>query len=329
MKTLVTGVAGFVGFHVTRNLAESGQAVIGVDDLNDYYDVTLKHARLDQLKSFPSFTFKKSNIADREAMERVFEDNKDITHIIHLAAQAGVRYSLVDPYTYQHVNILGLLVVLELTRGLKNLEHFIFASSSSVYGNLPNLPYSTKDHSNKPISFYGATKKSGEVICHSYSHIYSIPMTCLRFFTVYGPWGRPDMAAYLFTQQILAGNPINVFNHGDMRRDFTYIEDCVAGVVNCVSTKPLIINDEAPFAVYNIGNSRSESLMDFINIIERELGREAKIKFLPLQKGDVVETYANIEDAKNTFGFDPKTNISEGLIKFIDWYRDHHKVSKS
>ena len=329
MKTLVTGAAGFIGFHVSRKLAESGQTVIGLDDLNDYYDVTLKHARLDQLESLPSFTFKKANVADQESMERVFEDNQDITHIIHLAAQAGVRYSLIDPYTYQHVNILGLLVLLERTRGLKNLEHFIFASSSSVYGNLPNLPYSTKDNSNKPISFYGATKKCGEVMCHSYSHIYSIPMTCLRFFTVYGPWGRPDMAAYLFTKQILAGNPIKVFNHGDMRRDFTYIEDCVAGVVNCVSTKPLIRNGEAPFAVFNIGNSRSESLMDFINIIERELGREAKIKYLPLQKGDVVETYANIDEAKNTFGFDPKTNISEGLIKFIGWYRDYHKVSKS
>ena len=326
MKTLVTGAAGFIGFHVSKKLAESGQKVIGIDNLNDYYDVALKYARLDQLNNLPFFSFEKANIADQGSMEKIFSANRDITQVIHLAAQAGVRYSLINPHAYQHANLQGLLVLLELTRNLTNLEHFIFASSSSVYGNLQKLPYSTKDDTNKPISFYGATKKSGEVICHSYSHIYGMPMTCLRLFTVYGPWGRPDMAAYLFTQQILAGSSINVFNNGHMRRDFTYIEDCVAGVVTCVFKGPEKFYDEAPFAVFNIGNSQSESLMDFIKIIEREVGREADIKFMPLQKGDVVETYADIEETKNAFGFDPKTNISEGLINFIGWYRDYHEV---
>ena len=326
MTILVTGVAGFIGFHVAKNLTEKGQTVIGIDNLNDYYDVNLKKARLDQLVASPLFSFHRADIADKYSIEPIVSNNKEITCVIHLAAQAGVRYSLVNPYSYVRANLHGVLVLLEVVRSLSRLEHFIFASSSSVYGGSRNLPYSITDKSDKPISFYGATKKGGEGICHSYSHIYNIPITCLRFFTVYGPWGRPDMAAYIFTKKILSGEQISVFNHGNMRRDFTYIDDCVAGILSCMSKQPVSINSAAPFTVFNIGNSRSEKLMDFIKIIECEIGREAIIKFLPMQKGDVAETYADIEETKKAFGFDPKIDISEGLVHFIRWYKDYHKT---
>ena len=326
MTILVTGAAGFIGFHVVKTLIQMGEKVVGVDNLNDYYDVALKKGRLSQLTVSPNFSFYKADIADQESIESIILDNNDLTSVIHLAAQAGVRYSKINPYSYEHANLRGLLVLLENVRSLRRLQHFIFASSSSVYGSLTKLPYSIKDTTDKPISFYGATKKGGEAICHSYAHLYSIPVTCLRFFTVYGPWGRPDMAAHLFTKNILSGEAINVFNHGEMRRDFTYIDDCVAGVLGCIDGAPASIKGVAPFAVFNIGNSRSEKLLDFINIIEDKVGSKAIINYLPMQDGDVRETYADIEETKQAFGFDPKTNIDEGLGKFVRWYRDYYKI---
>ena len=326
MTILVTGAAGFIGFHVVKTLIQLGEKVVGIDNLNDYYDVVLKKSRLSQLTESPNFLFYQADLADQESIEKIISDNNDLTSVIHFAAQAGVRYSRINPYSYEHANIKGLLVLLETVRSLCRLQHFIFASSSSVYGSLTKLPYSIKDTTDQPISFYGATKKGGEVICHSYAHLYSIPVTCLRFFTVYGPWGRPDMAAHLFTKNILSGEAINVYNHGDMRRDFTYIDDCVAGVLGCIAGAPTSIQGVAPFAIFNIGNSRSEKLLDFIRIIEDKVGNKAIINYLPMQDGDARETYADIEESKQVLGFEPKTNIDEGLGEFIRWYRDYYKI---
>ncbi|MBL6927573.1 MAG: GDP-mannose 4,6-dehydratase [Rhodospirillales bacterium] len=324
MAVLVTGAAGFIGFHTSLALLGRGETVVGVDEVNDYYDVSLKQARLAKLAEWKGFSFEKADISDRDAMGKLFARHSTITKIINLAAQAGVRYSLVNPFAYTRSNIEGLLVLLEAARGLDRLDHFVYASSSSVYGTNTKLPFSTQDRVDTPISLYAATKKSSEMICHAYGHLFAMPLTGLRFFTVYGPWGRPDMAAFIFAKKILAGEPIPVFNNGNMRRDFTYIDDIVAGVVSCMDHPPS--EGEASARVYNIGNSSSESLMDYIGEIERALGMKAEIEFLPMQPGDVAETYADIEAATRDFGFVPKTPISEGVPKFISWYREHYGV---
>ncbi len=322
MTVLVTGAAGFIGFHTSLALLARGDAVVGIDNLNDYYDVSLKEARLSRLSEESGFTFVRGDIADREAIARLFEARPDIDRIINLAAQAGVRYSLENPFAYSRSNIEGHLVLLEAVRRLDDLKHFVYASSSSVYGTNTKLPFSVDDRVDTPISMYAATKKSMEMISHAYGHLFEMPLTGLRFFTVYGPWGRPDMAAYIFTRKILAGEAIPVFNNGDMRRDFTYIDDIVNGVIGCLDAPP---PSGAPMArVYNIGNNRSESLMDYIGEIEKALGRKAEFEFLPMQAGDVKETYADIEATTRDFGYRPTTPITDGIPRFIDWYRDYH-----
>ncbi|HIJ61499.1 MAG TPA: SDR family NAD(P)-dependent oxidoreductase [Rhodospirillaceae bacterium] len=319
MATLVTGAAGFIGFHTCRRLLERGETVVGVDNLNDYYDPTLKEARLAQLAAMPGFTFHRVDIAEREAMAAVFARHADVTRIVHLAAQAGVRYSLTNPYAYTWSNIEGQLVLLEMARNLPRCEHFVYASSSSVYGANEKLPFAVEDRVDNPVSLYAATKKAGELMAHCYSHLYRLPTTGLRFFTVYGPWGRPDMSAFLFVKAILAGQPIHVFNNGDMRRDFTYIDDIVSGVLAVLDGPPA--GPGTPWRVYNIGNHRSEPLMRFIGIIEKCLGKTAEIVFEPMQPGDVKETYADIEAIQRDFGFQPSTAIDVGLPRFIEWYR--------
>ncbi|MGB0682606.1 MAG: SDR family NAD(P)-dependent oxidoreductase [Magnetovibrionaceae bacterium] len=323
MTVLVTGAAGFIGFHTAKTLLERGETVVGLDILNDYYDVALKQARLDQLKQMGGFSFERADISDPDQIDAVIGRHPDITGLVHLAAQAGVRYSLINPYVYTLTNTHGQLVLLEAVRKLKGFKHFVYASTSSVYGSNTKLPFSIEDRVDSPKSLYAATKKACELISHTYADLYGIPQTGLRFFTVYGPWGRPDMAAYIFTSKILAGQKIPVFNQGDMRRDFTYIDDIVDGVIR-VLDKPMT---EGPFhRIYNIGNHRTESLMDYIGEIEKALGRKADIELLPMQPGDVKETYADIEATTRDFGFHPSTAITEGIPAFVQWYRDYHKV---
>ncbi|MAI10034.1 MAG: hypothetical protein CBD27_01180 [Rhodospirillaceae bacterium TMED167] len=326
MTILVTGAAGFIGHHLSLSLLGQGERVTGIDNLNDYYDVSLKHARLSELQSHDGFSFHQCDIADCKGMAEILDSVPETTAIVHLAAQAGVRYSLVNPFAYQHSNLDGVMVLLEAARKLSGLKHFIFSSSSSVYGGLPTLPYKVTDNTDRPVSLYAATKKAGEAMCHSYAHLYGIPVTSLRFFTVYGPWGRPDMATFMFTKKILAGDVIDVFNDGKMRRDFTYVDDIVFGVTRCLASPPKAVDGSAPYAVYNLGNRRSEELMDVVSIIEREVGRKAEINYKPIQPGDVIETYADITDATADFGFEPKTNIAEGLPAFIRWYRSFYNV---
>ena len=324
MTVLVTGVAGFIGFHVAEALLERGERVIGVDNLNDYYEVSLKEARLGNLQNRRGFGFHRIDIADRDAVRALFDKERDIDRIVHLAAQAGVRYSLINPYAYLRCNVDGHVVLLEASRTLPRLDHFVYASSSSVYGANTKLPFAVEDRTDHPVSLYAATKKAMEAISHAYAHIYHLPLTGLRFFTVYGPWGRPDMAAFIFTRKILAGEPIPVFNHGDMHRDFTYIDDIVAGVVACLDRPPA--GKEGASRLYNIGNHRSEALTDFIATIERALGQKATVELLPMQPGDVKETYADIEATRRDFGFEPTTTIAEGIPRFIAWYRDYYGV---
>jgi UDP-glucuronate 4-epimerase len=320
MTILITGAAGFIGFHTIQALMRQGRRVVGVDSLNDYYDVTLKEARLSRLLVDENFSFIQVNIADKEAMEDVINRYPDITHIIHLAAQAGVRYSLVNPYAYTNANIEGQLVMLEMARKLKHLKHMMYASSSSVYGTNTKLPFSVNDRTDTPVSLYAATKKSVELMSHSYAHMFRLPLTGLRFFTVYGPWGRPDMSAFIFVKKILNGESIPVFNNGDMRRDFTFIEDIVAGILGGLENPPKVTNT-APHKVYNIGNNSSEPLMRFISLIEDALGIKAEIEFMPMQPGDVKETYADIDATKRDFGFNPTTSIDQGIPKFVEWYK--------
>jgi UDP-glucuronate 4-epimerase len=322
MSYLVTGAAGFIGFHVCQRLLQRGEAVIGVDNVNDYYDPSLKEARLAQLSGKPGFQFYRTDIADHYAVEDLAARHPEITRIIHLAAQAGVRYSLVNPYAYTHSNIDGQIAMLEMSRHLKGCEHFVYASSSSVYGANKKLPFAVEDRVDNPVSLYAATKKACELMAHSYSHLYSIPTTGLRFFTVYGPWGRPDMSAFLFVKAILAGKPISVFNNGEMRRDFTYVDDIVSGIVAVSDHIPS--GDGPPYRVYNIGNHRSEPLMRMIGLIEESLGKKAEIIFEPMQPGDVKETFADIEALRRDVGFEPSTAIDEGIPKFVRWYRDFY-----
>lgn len=326
MTILVTGAAGFIGMHTCIRLLERGERVIGVDDLNDYYSVALKRARLAALEPYGGFTFYQADIADRAAMGAVAEAHPDIAVIVNLAAQAGVRYSLINPFAYTHANVEGPLVLLETARNLPQFRHLVYASSSSVYGANTKLPFSVDDRVDNPISLYAATKKASELMSHCYSHLYRIPTTGLRFFTVYGPWGRPDMAAFLFAKAIYANEPIKVFNGGDMRRDFTYIDDIVSGVVAVIDNPPADTGAAPPYRLYNIGNHRSEALMRFIEVLEEAIGRKATLDMQPMQPGDVKETYADIDAIQADLGFHPKTGIDEGIPRFVEWYKSYHGV---
>lgn len=324
MSVLLTGAAGFIGFHVARALLARGDRVVGVDNLNDYYDVGLKQARLGELRAYPDFTFIKLDVADREGVLALVEAHRDLRGIIHLAAQAGVRYSLENPFTYVEANVMGTLVVLEAARRIERLTAITYASSSSVYGANRKQPFSVEDRVDQPVSLYAATKRSCELVAHAYSRLYGLAATGLRFFTVYGPWGRPDMAAYLFTRAILAGEPIKVFNEGRMARDFTYIDDIVAGTLAAHDRASL---GKLPHSIYNLGNHRPERLLDFIAVLERALGRSAEKELLPLQPGDVPESFADIEASRRDLGFEPKTSIEEGLARFVEWYRQYHRIN--
>jgi UDP-glucuronate 4-epimerase len=326
MTVLVTGAAGFIGFHVSAALLKRGERVLGVDNLNDYYDVALKEARLAELRRLPGFAFERLELAERGALEGLLRRHPDTDRVVHLAAQAGVRYSLTNPHAYIGSNIQGQLEVLEACRALPKLKHLVYASSSSVYGGNTKLPFSVADRVDTPHSLYAATKKADELMSYCYSHLYRLPTTGLRFFTVYGPWGRPDMAAWIFTHAILAGKPIRVFNHGDMRRDFTYVDDIVAGVVACLDRPPADGGDEPPCRLYNIGNHRSEDLKRFIALLEKALGRKAIIELEAMQPGDVPATYADIAETQRDLGFAPTTPIDEGLPRFVAWYRGYHRL---
>jgi UDP-glucuronate 4-epimerase len=323
MSVLVTGAAGFIGYHVAEALLARGEAVIGMDSINDYYDVRLKEARLARLRRHNAFIFHRVDIADPKAIDAALTDKAAIDRIVHLAAQAGVRYSLTNPFAYAHANILGHLGILELGRQLPRLQHLVYASSSSVYGGNIKLPFAVEDRVDHPVSLYAATKKADELISHSYSHLFAMPQTGLRFFTVYGPWGRPDMALYLFTEAILAGRPITVFNHGDMKRDFTYIDDIVAGVLASLDRPP---SGPAPHRVYNIGNNRSEPLLRLIEVLEHALGKKAIKEFAPMQPGDVKESFADITAIQRDTGFAPTTPIDVGVPRFTAWYKDYRGI---
>ena len=332
---LVTGAAGFIGYHLSLRLLQDGCNVHGIDSLNDYYDVQLKLDRLSQLNGQARFHFEKVDLTDRAALVSIFK-KQAFDFVVHLAAQAGVRYSLVNPHSYVDCNVVGFVNVLEACRH-HQIKHLVYASSSSVYGANRKMPFSTKDRVDHPVSLYAATKKANELMAHTYSHLYSLPATGLRFFTVYGPWGRPDMATFLFTKAILNERPIDVFNHGQMRRDFTYVDDIVNGIVCVVDRIPqsdsgwsveegVPSRSSAPYCVYNIGNHKPIELTYFIEVLEKCLGREARKNLLPIQPGDVPETYADIEDLTLDVGFQPSTSIEVGLQKFVEWYRAYYRV---
>lgn len=335
MIVLVSGAAGFIGFHVALRLLARGDSVIGVDNLSDYYDVSLKEARLSQLKAYDSFQFHRLDLVDRPSTQSLF-DKYPPERVIHLAAQAGVRYSIENPHAYIDSNLVGFGNVLEGCRH-SAVEHLVFASTSAVYGANEKLPFSVEDNVDHPVSLYAATKKANELMAHAYSHLYRTPTTGLRFFTVYGPWGRPDMALFSFTRAILEGKPIDVYNNGNMRRDFTFIDDIVEGVVrtldnpaepdsNWSGLSPQPASSSAPYRLYNIGNHEPVELLRFIEIIETCLGTKAKKNLLPLQSGDVPATYADVEALAEAVGFRPNTPIEEGVARFVDWFRDYYKV---
>jgi UDP-glucuronate 4-epimerase len=326
MTVLVTGAAGFIGTHLCDKLLTRGDAVIGVDNLDPYYDVALKRARLARLEGRDGFRFHEADIADGTALAAAVKGAGAVRRVAHLAAQAGVRHSLENPMAYVHSNLVGHLVVQELCRHLDGFEHLVYASSSSVYGASNALPFSVDDRADRPLSLYAATKRADEMMSYSYSHLYRLPMTGLRFFTVYGPWGRPDMAAYLFTAAIIEGRPIKLFNRGDMKRDFTYIDDIVDGVIAALDSPPADDGDAAPHRLYNIGNNRSEPLKRFVEVLEKAIGKKAEFEMLPMQPGDVRETYADIDAIQRDLGFNPATSIDEGLPRFVAWYRDYHGV---
>jgi len=326
MTVLVTGAAGFIGFHVCAALLDRGERVVGVDNLSDYYDVRLKEARLAVLEERKDFAFERIDISDRAALAGVIGRHSGITRVIHLAAQAGVRYSLENPGAYIQTNIVGHFEIIEACRRLDGFRHLVYASSSSVYGGNTKLPFSVEDRVDRPVSLYAATKRSDELISHCYSHLYRMPQTGLRFFTVYGPWGRPDMSAYIFTRAILAGETIRVFNRGDMMRDFTYIDDIVAGVLAALDRPPVDTDATTPHRVYNLGNHKSEPLLRFIELIEQATGKKAKVSLEPMQPGDVKATYADIEDSRRDLDFSPATTIDEGIPRFVAWFRDYHKI---
>ena len=335
MKVVVTGAAGFIGFSVARRLLERGDSVSGIDNLNDYYDVKLKQDRLDQLASFPDFKFTRLDIADRENIKSWFQETAP-QRVVHLAAQAGVRYSIENPYAYVDSNLVGFVNILEACRH-NDIEHLVYASSSSVYGANTKMPFSVHHNVDHPLALYGATKKANELMAHSYSSLYDLPTTGIRFFTVYGPWGRPDMSLFLFTQNILAGKPIDVFNHGHHKRDFTYIDDIVEGVVrmldhvavaneNWSGDSPDPGTSRAPYRLYNIGNNNPVELLRYIELLEQALGKKAELNMLPLQPGDVPDTYADVDDLVNDLDYLPSTSIEEGMSRFVNWYRDYYEV---
>lgn len=324
MAILITGAAGFIGFSVASRLIAEGKQVIGIDNLNDYYDVNLKEARLNILKNSDNFTFHQLDISDKSFIDDFLERYPNIEYIVHLAAQPGVRYSIENPFAYASTNVMGHLCMLELARHLPNLKHMLYASSSSVYGGNKKMPFSTEDNVDKPISLYAATKKSDELMSYCYSHLYDIALTGFRFFTVYGEWGRPDMATFKFTKAILNGDPIDVYNNGDMRRDFTYIDDIVDGIILCLDNLPKA--NPVRHKVYNLGNNTSENLLDYVHTLEETIGKKAVINLMPMQDGDVKETYADITDSIKDFGFSPKTNIKDGLPKFVKWYKEYYKL---
>ena len=332
---LVTGAAGFIGFHLCKRLLDNGYRVIGIDNLNDYYDPAIKHARLEVLSGYSDFVFSKINIADRDALETIFNGNA-VDVVVNLAAQAGVRYSLTNPYAYVESNLVGFVNLLECCRH-HSVKHLVFASSSSVYGANTNMPFSVHHNVDHPVSLYAASKKSNELMAHTYSHLFGMACTGLRFFTVYGPWGRPDMALFLFTKAIIEGKPIDVFNHGRMKRDFTYIDDIVEGVVRVMQRIPEPNPDwsgDNPdpgtsyvnYRIYNIGNNQPVELMDFIRAIENALGKEAIKNFMDLQPGDVPATYADVDDLIRDVGFKPATTIEEGIARFVEWYREYYRI---
>ena len=335
MKYLVTGAAGFIGMHTSLRLLNRGDVVVGVDNLSDYYDVALKKARLAELTKHEKFRFHQVDIANRTALDQVFETEKP-DYVIHLAAQAGVRYSITNPHIYIDSNIQGFLHVLENCRHQK-IKHLVYASSSSVYGGNTTLPFSEHHSVDHPISLYAATKKANELMAHTYSHLYQIPTTGLRFFTVYGPWGRPDMALFLFTKAIIENRPIDIFNHGKMIRDFTYIDDVVEGVIRCIdkpafadptfdSSQPDPASSDAPDRIFNIGNSQPTPLMDYVQALELALGKTAQKNYLPMQSGDVPATAADVTDLNEWVDFKPNTSVISGVARFADWYRMYYRV---
>ena len=334
-KILVTGAAGFIGFHLTRRLIERGDEVVGLDNLNDYYDVSLKQARLEQLQKLDNFRFVRLDLADREGMAALFKEER-FERVVNLAAQAGVRYSLINPHAYVDSNLTGFMNILEGCRH-NEVEHLVYASSSSVYGANTSMPFSVHDNVDHPVSLYAASKKANELMAHTYAHLYRLPVTGLRFFTVYGPWGRPDMALFLFTKAILAGEPIDVFNYGKMRRDFTYVDDIVEGVMRTLDNTAAPNPDwdgahpdpgtsSAPSRLYNIGNNNPVELLDLIATLEKALGRSAEKNLMPIQPGDVPATYADVDDLMNDVGFKPSTSIADGVNRFVAWYREYYRI---
>ncbi|MBS6738392.1 MAG: NAD-dependent epimerase [Enterobacteriaceae bacterium] len=334
MKFLVTGAAGFIGFHTIKRLLEAGHAVVGIDNLNDYYDVNLKQTRVNLLQS-PLFSFRKIDIAHQHPMSQLFAEEK-FDRVIHLAAQAGVRYSLENPHVYAEANLIGHLNVLEGCRHNK-VQHLLYASSSSVYGLNRKMPFSTEDSVDHPVSLYAATKKANELMSHTYSHLYGLPTTGLRFFTVYGPWGRPDMALFKFTKAMLEGKSIDVYNYGKMKRDFTYVDDIVEAIIRMQDVIPQAdptwtvesgspASSSAPYHIYNIGNSSPVELMDYITALEEALGIEAQKNMMPIQAGDVLETSADTQPLYDTIGFKPQTSVKEGVKKFVEWYKTYYKA---
>jgi UDP-glucuronate 4-epimerase len=335
LKLLVTGAAGFIGFHTSKALLERGDEVVGLDNLNEYYDVTLKHARLAILKKYSAFKFVKLDLADREGMAALFAAEK-FERVIHLGAQAGVRYSIQDPHAYISSNVAGTMTVLEGCRH-NGVQHLVFASTSSVYGANTRMPFNVHQNVDHPLSLYAATKKGNELMAHTYASLYGLPVTGLRFFTVYGPFGRPDMALFLFTKNILAGKPIDVFNYGHHRRDFTYVGDIVEGVIRAMdhvaapnpewnSDRPDPGTSRAPYRIYNIGNQQPVELMRYIEVLEECLGRKAEKNLLPLQQGDVPDTWADVEDLVTDVGYRPSTPVEQGVRSFVDWYLEYYKV---
>lgn len=332
MALLVTGAAGFIGSHVSRALLARGEEVIGIDNLNDYYDPGLKRARLEWLKQGheKAFRFELVDFGDPDAVAK-FAENHRFGRIVHLGAQAGVRHSLIDPLAYVRSNLVGQVNMLELARH-RDISHFVYASSSSVYGGNRSLPFRVEDRVDQPVSLYAATKKSDELISESYAHLYRLPMTGLRFFTVYGPWGRPDMAMWKFTSALYENRPLTIFNNGDMRRDFTYIDDVVAGVLACIDRAPSDDGEEksggsrSPHAIYNLGNSRSEELMTMVRLLEEATGRTARLDFQPMQPGDVRDTFADITATRRDHGFEPSTAIEDGIPRFVQWFRQYHQI---
>ena len=321
MTVLVTGAAGFIGYHLARTLMERGEEVIGMDSLSPYYEVALKQARLARLSEESAFSFHHLDVADRKALAGLDCNDRNIDSIVHLSAQPGVRHSLIAPHDYTSANVEGQLAVLELARSCKGLKHLVYASSSSVYGANDSIPFSVEHRVDQPVSLYAATKRAGELMASCYSHLFDIPATGLRFFTVYGPWGRPDMSPWIFTQALFERQPLTVYNHGDLHRDFTWIDDVIAGILAALAKPPAT---SPPHAIYNLGNHRSESIMRLIHVLEEATGLSADIRLAPLQPGDVRETFADIETSRRDLGYEPSTSIDEGMPRFVDWFRDYH-----